>query len=131
MVNTTAALATARAEADPSAQVGAIVGLMAATMIEMAAGSGSCSDDDLAGEGFTVSEIAEYAPAARRLAARQAVRVIERPAVDGPVETVHALRALVDLAERHGAGLDREGAAILQRGKQAVENCRFLFDVAA
>jgi hypothetical protein len=131
MVNTTAALAKARAEADPSAQVGAITGLMAAAMIEMAAGSGSCSDEDLAGEGFTLAEIAEYAPAARRLAASQAVRVIERPAVDGPVETVRALKALVELAERHGAGLDREGAAILQRGKQAVENCRFLFDVAA
>ena len=42
MVNTTAALDRARAETDPSAQVGAIVGLMAATMIEMAAGTGSC-----------------------------------------------------------------------------------------
>ena len=131
MVNTTAALARARAEADPSAQVGAIVGLMAATMIEMAAGSGSCSDDDLASEGFTVAEIAEYAPAARRLARQQAVRVIERPAVDGPIETVRALSDLLALAERKLAGLDREGTAILQRGKQAVENCRFLFDVAA
>ncbi len=131
MFNTASALAEARAVSDPALKVGGIIGVMAVVMIEAASGAGSCSEADLAEAGFTSAEIIEFAADAKALAASRAVRMVERPSVDGPVETVNAIKDLIAAADRHGVGLDREGRRIVERATLALGNLRLVFDIAA
>lgn len=131
MFDTAAALDAARAVSDPTARVGAITGLMAGAMIERAAAGGSCTEDDLTDAGFTAAEIIEFAADAKALAASRAVRMIERPAVDGPAESWQALKDLLGAANRHGVPLDREGRRICERAARGLEVLRHTLDIAA
>lgn len=131
MFDTAAALAEARALSNPTLRVNGVTGLMADAIIELAAANGDCTIEALAGVGFTQAEIAEYGPDALKLAEARAIKVIERPAVDGPAESWQALKDLLAIANRHGVPLDREGRRICERAARGLEVLRHTLDIAA
>ncbi|WP_336801454.1 hypothetical protein [Kaistia sp. MMO-174] len=59
---------------DKARRLGRVPELMASEMINLAAGSGSCTQADLRNYGFSEIEIAEHAGAANQEAQRRSVR---------------------------------------------------------
>lgn len=68
------ARATCETALDTARRLGKVKDLMAAEMINLAAGGGSCTKDDLLDYGFSTIEIETHGPSARQEAERRSVR---------------------------------------------------------